>query len=82
MPPRRPQQRRKTAMTAPSPLPPTSLLLLVWLSSSLAGGVILTGYDDAFIVGLLYHSHLDSASSRFQTIDKDEIALSAILLAR
>ena len=26
------------------------------------GGVLLTGYDDTFVAGSLYHSHLDLAS--------------------
>eukprot|EP00579_Thalassiosira_antarctica_P001137 CAMPEP_0201866898 /NCGR_PEP_ID=MMETSP0902-20130614/1321_1 /ASSEMBLY_ACC=CAM_ASM_000551 /TAXON_ID=420261 /ORGANISM="Thalassiosira antarctica, Strain CCMP982" /LENGTH=872 /DNA_ID=CAMNT_0048391945 /DNA_START=21 /DNA_END=2639 /DNA_ORIENTATION=+ len=64
------------------PLPPTPLSSLVQLSSSAVGGVVLTGYDDAFVANSLYHSHLDSASSKFQTIDKDAIASAATLLAR
>jgi len=65
-----------------SPLPPTPLSSLVQLSSSAVGGVVLTGYDDAFVANSLYHSHLDSASSKYQTIDKDAIASAATLIAR
>ena len=64
------------------PLPPMPLSFLVQHSSSAVGEVVLTGYDDAFVVNSLYHSHLDSASSKFQTINKDAIASAATLLAR
>ena len=40
---------------------------------------MLTGYDDAFVADSLYHSHLGSASSGYQTIDKDAIAVAANL---
>ncbi len=62
-------------------LPPSPVSSLVKLSASGAGGVVLTGYDDAFVANSLYHSHLDSVSKR-QSIDKDAIAASATLLAR
>ncbi|KAL3822337.1 hypothetical protein ACHAXA_002652 [Cyclostephanos tholiformis] len=66
-----------------SPLPPTPLSSLVKISSNAAGGVVLTGYDDAFVAGSMYHSHLDSASTGgLQSIDKDAIAYAATLLAR
>ena len=64
-----------------TPLPPSPVTSLVKLSNSGAGGVVLTGYDDAFVANSLYHSHLDSVSTR-QSIDKDAIAASATLLAR
>jgi nicastrin len=62
-------------------LPPSPVTSLVKLSASGAGGIVLTGYDDAFIANSLYHSHLDSVSKR-QSIDKDAIAASATLMAR
>ena len=62
-------------------LPPSPVSSLVKLSASGAGGVVLTGYDDAFVANSLYHSHLDSVS-KSQSIDKDAIAASATLLAR
>ena len=62
--------------------PPTPLLFLLKHSSSAVGGVVMTGYDDAFVANSLYHSHLDSALSKFQTIDEDDITLAATLLAR
>lgn len=62
-------------------LPPSSVSSLVKLSASGAGGVVLTGYDDAFVANSLYHSHLDSVS-KSQSIDKGAIAASATLLAR
>jgi len=62
-------------------LPPSPVSSLVKLSASGAGGVVLTGYDDAFVANSLYHSHLDSVSMS-QSIDKDAIAASATLLAR
>ena len=68
-----------------SPLPPTPLSSLVKLSSSTVGGVVLTGYDDAYIDNSLFHSHLDStltSTGGKQTIDKDAIAYAATLLAR
>ncbi|KAL7533159.1 hypothetical protein ACHAXR_005073 [Thalassiosira sp. AJA248-18] len=64
-----------------SPLPPTPLSSLVSLSSAAVGGVVLTGYDDAFVANSLYHSHLDS-TSKYSTIDKDAIASAATLVAR
>ena len=63
-------------------LPPTPLPSLIPLASSSAGGVLLTGYDNTFVPGSLYHSHLDSASPGFQATDKDVITLSATLLAQ
>ena len=65
-----------------SPLPPTPLSSLVQLSNSGVGGVVLSGYDDAYIANSMYHSHLDSASKGYQTIDKDAIASAATLVAR
>jgi nicastrin len=62
-------------------LPPSPVSSLVKLSPSSASGVVLTGYDAAFVANSLYHSHLDSVSKR-QSIDKDAIAASATLLAR
>ncbi|KAL7549397.1 hypothetical protein ACHAWF_012666 [Thalassiosira exigua] len=62
-------------------LPPTPLTSLVKLSSSTIGGVVLAGYDDAFVDGS-YHSHLDSTSSGRRSVDKDAIASAATLLAR
>lgn len=62
-------------------LPPSPVSSLEMLSESGAGGVVLTGYDDAFVENSLYHSHLDSVS-KSQSIDKDAIAASATLLAR
>lgn len=62
-------------------LPPSPVSSLAMLSASGAGGVVLTGYDDAFVENSLYHSHLDSVS-KSQSIDKDAIAASATLLAR
>ncbi|EJK77240.1 hypothetical protein THAOC_00937 [Thalassiosira oceanica] len=64
-----------------TPIPPTPLSSLVQLSSSSTGGVVLTGFDDAFMADSRYHSHLDSAS-KGQTIDKDAIASAATLVAR
>jgi nicastrin len=66
------------------PLPPTPLSSLVKVSSNAVGGVVLTGYDDAFVAGSMYHSHLDStaASGGAQEIDRDAIAYAATLLAR
>jgi len=63
------------------PLPPTPLSSLVKLSDAAVGGVVLTGYDDAFVTGSLYHSHLDSVAAS-QTVDKDAVAAAATLLAR
>lgn len=68
-----------------TPLPPTPLSSLVKLSSSSVGGVILTGYDDAYVDNSLFHSHLDStvtSTGGKQTIDKGAIAYAATLLAR
>jgi nicastrin len=68
-----------------TPLPPTPLSSLVKLSSSSVGGVVLTGYDNAYVDNSLFHSHLDSTVSSTggrQTIDKDAIAYAATLLAR
>ena len=64
-----------------TPIPPTPLSSLVQLSSAGTGGVVLTGFDDAYMADSLYHSHLDSASEG-QTIDKDAIASAATLVAR
>ena len=70
------------------PLPPTPLSSLVKVSSNVAGGIVLTGYDDAFVAGSAYHSHLDSISTSgsgggaVQDIDRDAIAWAATLLAR
>jgi len=64
-----------------SPIPPSPLSSLVQ-SNDAIGGVVLTGYNEAFIANSLYHSHLDSASSEYQTIDKDAIASAATLVAR
>lgn len=69
------------ASSAEDSLPPSPVSSLVQLSASGAGGVVLTGYDDAFVANSLYHSHLDSVS-KSQSIDKDAIAASATLLAR
>ncbi|KAL3795019.1 hypothetical protein HJC23_006340 [Cyclotella cryptica] len=63
------------------PLPPTPLASLVKVSDSAYGGVVLTGYDDAFVANSYYHSHLDS-TSKFQSIDSDAIATAATILAR
>ena len=63
------------------PLPPSPLTSLVQLSAAAYGGVVLTGYDDAFVANSLYHSHLDS-SKDFQSIDSDAIAAAATVLAR
>ena len=63
------------------PLPPTPLSSLVKVSEAAYGGVVLTGYDDAFVANSQYHSHLDS-TSKFQSIDKDAIASAATILAR
>lgn len=63
------------------PLPPTPLSSLVKLSNAASGGVVLTGYNDAFVANSLYHSHLDS-TTKFQSIDKDAIASAATVLAR
>jgi nicastrin len=63
------------------PLPPTPLSSLVKMSEAASGGVVLTGYDDAFVANSHYHSHLDS-TSKFQSIDKDAIAAAATILAR
>jgi len=62
-------------------LPPSPVSSLAMLSASGASGVVLTGYDDAFVENSLYHSHLDSVS-KGQSIDKDAVAASATLLAR
>jgi nicastrin len=67
------------------PLPPTPLSSLVKVSSNAVGGIVLTGYDDAFVAGSAYHSHLDSISTTLgsgQDIDRDAIAYAATLLAR
>ncbi|KAL7466700.1 hypothetical protein ACHAXS_006987 [Conticribra weissflogii] len=64
------------------PLPPTPLSSLVQLSGGAIGGVVLTGYDDAFVTNSLYHSHLDSVRSGIQSIDKDAIAAAATIIAR
>ena len=67
------------------PLPPTPLSSLVKVSSNAVGGIVLTGYDDAFVAGSAYHSHLDSISTTSgsgQDIDRDAIAYAATLLAR
>ena len=42
----------------------------------------MTGYDDTFVAGLLYHSHLDLSSPGIQATDKDAITSAATLLAR
>ena len=62
------------------PLPPTPLTSLVQLSAAIRGGVVLTGFDDAFVANSLYHSHLDS-TAKFQTLDSDAIAAAATVLA-
>lgn len=64
------------------PLPPTPLSSLVKVSASSVGGVVLSGYDDAFVANSLYHSHLDSTTSKLISIDKDAIATAATLVAR
>jgi len=64
------------------PLPPTPLSSLVQLSGGATGGVVLTGYNDAFVAKSLYHSHLDSTKHGMQSIDKDAIAAAATILAR
>ena len=63
------------------PLPPTPLTSLVKVSEAAYGGIVLTGYDDAFVANSHYHSHLDSIT-KFQSIDKDAIASAATILAR
>ncbi|KAL7430144.1 hypothetical protein ACHAXH_003793 [Discostella pseudostelligera] len=67
------------------PLPPTPLSSLVKISGSSIGGIVLSGYDDAFVANSVYHSHLDStttSSSKLVSIDKEAIASAATLLAR
>eukprot|EP00978_Attheya_sp_CCMP212_P023385 scaffold71562_cov60-Attheya_sp.AAC.1 len=60
--------------------PPTPLTSLMQLSEGGVGGAILSGYDDAFATGSLYHSHLDSNFVR--PIDMDAIAAAATIMAR
>jgi nicastrin len=62
------------------PLPPTPLISLMKVSDSY-GGVVLTGYDDAFVADSHYHSHLDS-TAKVQSIDPDALASAATGLAR
>ena len=65
------------------PLPPTPLSSLVKISSSSVGGIVLSGYDDAFVANAVYHSHLDCISSKqLVSIDKEAIASAATLVAR
>ena len=64
-----------------NPLPPTPLTSLVQVSEGALGGIVLTGYDNAFVDNSLYHSHLDSVS-KLQIIDSDAIASAATVLAR
>lgn len=64
-----------------NPLPPTPLTSLVQVSEGALGGIVLTGYDNAFVDNSLYHSHLDSVS-KLQMIDSDAIASAATVLAR
>ena len=60
-------------------VPPSPLVSLIELSEGTVGGVVLTGYDEAFLNGV-YQSHFDSA--QVIDIDLDAIQNAALLLAR
>jgi len=60
-------------------IPPSPLTSLIELSEGAIGGVVLTGYDEAYINGV-YESHFDSIANI--NIDLDAIQNAALLLAR
>jgi len=59
-------------------IPPTPLTTLLRLTDGQTGGVVLSGYDDAFAQG--YLSHLDANATR--PIDMQAVAFAATALAR
>lgn len=61
-------------------IPPSPLSSLVSLSEGGVGGVVLSGYDDAFVNDAYYLSHLDSKDSN--NINLDSIAKAATLVAQ
>jgi len=61
-------------------LPPTPLSSLVLLSEGQVGGIVLTGYNDAFVEDSFYMSHMDSTDR--VSIDLDAIAKAATIVAR
>ncbi len=61
-------------------IPPSPLSSLVSLSEGNAGGVVLSGYDDAFVNDAHYLSHLDSKD--FNAISLESIAKAATVIAR
>jgi len=60
-------------------VPPSPLISLLELSEKSVGGVVLTGYNEAYVDGV-YESHYDS--SQTLNIDLDAIQNAALLLAR
>jgi len=61
-------------------IPPTPLSTFISLTNGGKGGIVLSGYDDAFGPG--YLSHLDSNTTASRSIDLEAIALSATAVAR
>ena len=61
------------------PLPPSPFTSLLRLSEGNVGGVVLTGYDDAF-VNSRYESHLDN--NALNPVDLNAIVSAATILAR
>jgi len=57
-----------------APLPPTPLTSLIKKTGGAVGGVVLAGFDDAFVSG--YHTHVARA------VDLDSISGAAVVLAR
>jgi nicastrin len=61
-------------------IPPTPLSSLLVLSEGQVGGIVLTGYNDAFVENSFYMSHMDSTDR--VSIDLDAIAKAATIVAR
>jgi hypothetical protein len=61
-------------------LPPTPLSSLLVLSEGQVGGIVLTGYNDAFAEDSFYMSHMDSTDRI--SINLDAVAKAATVVAR
>lgn len=68
------------AASSAGALPPTPLSSLVSLSGGNVGGMVLTGYDDAYATKSNYLSHKDTAASG--NINLEAIAKAATIIAR